>query len=312
MEATMKLLALAIFLIAIPAQSQTSSCSGSMQAISPKQRAMVLDSGGIALFAKMHINADGFGRAYHPRNIAGGGVLHLCNAGEVFLPDGSHYYGSESNETCTGKFMDDYAKIGKAGWKDPSIGVIRWFGVLGKDNVSIGPKNNRRVVKGVTPVIQTNGSGFYVSPTALADESIPSLDRQERYIDATKIPAAVIKSTPELAALGITYGTFGVAIHKRHRLPVPFIVGDEGPRIGEGSVALARLTSGLPAKEIVYRERHQGNIDEANVLWVFFGGTRMSRPFTPERVASAAKDAFSDWGGSVRLIKCFDTPSVPR
>ena len=44
---------------------------------------------GLAAFAKMNINIDGYARAYHPKNFDGGAVMHLCNAGEVFLPDGT-------------------------------------------------------------------------------------------------------------------------------------------------------------------------------------------------------------------------------
>jgi len=66
---------------------------------------------GFATYAKVNINIDGYGRAYHRENYKTDAVIHLCNAGEVFLPDGSSYQGSESNATCTGKFMKDLANI---------------------------------------------------------------------------------------------------------------------------------------------------------------------------------------------------------
>ena len=80
-----------------------------------------LSDGGVAAFAKMNINIDGYGRAYHPRNAEGGALIHLCNAGRVILPDGTRYEGSESNATCTGRFMSDVMRIGEAGWRIPRL-----------------------------------------------------------------------------------------------------------------------------------------------------------------------------------------------
>src|SRR4051812_21778011 len=77
-------------------------CDGPVSSIG-NQRGLFLADGGVALRAGMNINIDGSGRAYHRDNTAGGGLLHLCNAGEVFLPNGTHYQGSESNATCTGR-----------------------------------------------------------------------------------------------------------------------------------------------------------------------------------------------------------------
>lgn len=286
----------------------TAVCNGSVQAISASQKALVLDGGGIALFSKMNINIDGLGKAYHKNNIAGGGIIHLCNGGEVFLPNGKSYHGSESNATCTGKFMDDYARIGAAGWKDTSVGVIRWYGVLGREDVVIGGKT----VKGVVPVLQPDNSGFYVSPTKLFDPSVRDEADQRRYINALTVPSAVIKETPELHAAGVRQATFGVAVRRSGGTPVPFIVGDAGPRIGEGSVALARLVSGLPIKETITRsDRYAGQIDGPNVLWVFFGGDVAAPPYDAEHVRAAAAKAFDAWGGLARLEACRSATTVP-
>jgi hypothetical protein len=54
---------------------------------------------------------------------------------------------------------------------------------------------------------------------------------------------------------------------------VPFVVGDGGPRIGEGSPALARQVLGLPVTDTIDRKtRYAGQVDGRDVLWVFFGG----------------------------------------
>lgn len=283
-------------------------CTGQAAPISNSQKALFLDGGGIALLAKMNINIDGFGRAYHKDNVVGGGIIHLCNGGEVFLPSGARYHGSESNATCVGKFMSDYARIGAAGWKNPSVGAIRWYGVLGQEEVTI----NGNRVKGVVPTLQQDGSGFYVSPTKLFDPGIADESDQRRYINALTIPAAVIRETSALNDKGIRMGTFGVAAKKNGGEPVPFVVGDAGPRIGEGSVALARLVSGLPIKETITRaERFAGQIDDASVLWIFFGGDVLPPPYDAARVRAAAEMAFETWGGKSRLDKCRASPKVP-
>lgn len=59
-----------------------------------------------------------------------GAVPHLCVGGEVFLPDGTRHHGSATQATCTGRFMDDLARIEAAGWTDPAVGVIRWYVVV--------------------------------------------------------------------------------------------------------------------------------------------------------------------------------------
>jgi hypothetical protein len=254
------------------------------------------------------LNMDGFGRAYHQDNIAGGGIIHLCNGGEVFLPNGSHYHGSESNATCTGKFMQDYARIRAAGWKDPSVGVIRWYGALGREDVIIAGRR----VRGVVPALQRDGSGFYVSPTALFDSTISDVTEQGRYINALTVPAAVIRVTSELTAAGVRMGTFGVARKLPDGPAIPFVVGDAGPRIGEGSVALARLVSGLPIKESITRaERFEGQVDGPRVLWVFFGGGVLPPPYDAKRVRNEAALAFDRWGGEARLVKCQSSGGVP-
>jgi len=287
------------------------SCEGDVQPIgsgSVRQNALVIPNGGIALFAKMNINLDGYGRAYHRDNFQGGGVIHLCNAAEVFLPDGTSYQGSESNPTCTGKFMKDYQRIREAKWTDVTVGVIRWFGVLGTGSATIGGKT----VNGVVPVEQSDGSGFYVSPTTLVDNRITDIKDQRRYIDALSVPSAVVRGSPALAKLGVVQGTLGVAIHRSKGIAVPFIVGDAGPRIGEGSAALARLVSGHPLVDsLTLKTRGLGQVDEPAVLWMFFGGPKLAPPYEGARVRAEAQNAFVTWGGESRLKSCLASSKVP-
>jgi hypothetical protein len=263
---------------------------------------IAIEGGGVATRAKMNVNIDGSGRAYARTNAAAGALIHLCNAGEVFLPDGSSYQGSRDNATCTGRFMDDFKRIGAAGWKEPTVGAIRWFGILGRDSARIGG----RTIVGVTPVELAGSPGFYISPTSLFDPAFAESD-QRRYIDPLVVPGGVMRNTEALKALGVKLGTFGVAIDMRRAdaQPVPFIVNDYGPRIGEGTAALARLVAGKPVKpDITRAERFVGVVDTDSIVWVFFGGNAMAPPFGAERVRAQAKTAFEAWGGTERLKKC--------
>jgi hypothetical protein len=293
---------------ALPPSSATAAdCAGNaVSGLGGVNRAWVLSDGGIAAFAKMNINIDGYKRAYHPKNAAAGALIHLCNAGKVHLADGTSYQGSENDSTCTGRFMSDVARIGAAGWKDPSVGAVNWYGILGTESVSV----NGRTVTSVVPVVQTDGSGFYVSPTALADLSITDKADQSRYVNALRVPAAVAPQS--VLSRGITMGSFGVAYDPNKNVAVPFVVGDAGPRIGEGSVALARLVAGQPLKDEISRnERFVGQVDKPEILWVFFK-TPSEKYDSKNEAATIAKAnaAFSAWGGDERLAACAKV--VPR
>jgi len=261
---------------------------------------------GFATYAKVNINIDGYGHAYHRQNYKTDAVIHLCNAGEVILPDGATYQGSESNATCTDKFMNDVARIEAAGWKDPKIGVVRWYGVLATGTAAI----RGRTIQGVMPVLQKDGSGYYVSPTTLFDKSIPDVAQQERYVHPLKVAAAVIPR--RVADTGIRLGSFGVAYSPKTKGAVPFVVGDIGPRIGEATPALARRLAGLaPSDTITRQNRYAGQVDTPSVLWFFFGDTPMDYDGAdPGATVAAAGKAFEAWGGMPRLQACVEV--VPR
>jgi hypothetical protein len=291
------------------AAAQQKDCDGSAVTVG-NQSVTAIEDGGAAIRAKMNINIDGSGRAYAKTNAEAGALIHLCNAGEVFLPDGSSYQGSKDNATCTGRFMDDFKRIGDAGWKDPTMGAIRWFGILGRDSVRIG----ERTIRGVGPVERAGSSGFYISPTSLFDPAFAE-DDQRRYTDPLVVPGGVMRNTEALKTLGVKLGTFGVAIDTRRAdaQPVPFIVNDYGPRIGEGTVALARLVAGKPIKPDIGRsERFVGVVDTDSIAWVFFGGDVMAPPFDGDRVRAEAKAAFEAWGGAERLKACVATTATSQ
>ena len=293
--------ALALAGLAGAAGAQTTACDGVLTRIGG-QKAIALTTGGVAALAKMNINIDGSGVAYNQANAAGGGLIHLCNAGKVYLPDGASYHGSESNATCTGKFMEDVRRIGAAGWRDASVGLVNWYGILGHGEAEI----SGQTVKNIEPVERADAPGFYVSPTALGDPAFAE-DDQKRYPDPMLVPAAVIPGTIALRQSNVVIGGLGVAIDTRRDTaePAPFIINDIGPRIGEGSVALARLLAGQLIKpEITRAERFVGQVETNDVLWVFFGGPALTPPYDAERVRAEAASAFAAWGGADRLKAC--------
>lgn len=269
-------------------------------------QAWKLAEGGYAAWSAMHINIDGYGRAYHRNNRQAGAVLHLCVGGEVLLSDGTRYHGSATQATCTGRFMDDLARIEAAGWADPSVGVVRWYGVVAEGQATVAGRN----VKGIKPVLQRDGSSFYVSPTSLVDPTVTDLADQRRYANPLRVAAAVAPGA--LVRAGVNQGSFGVAIQGDKRIAVPFVVGDAGPRIGEGTPALARPVAGLPlTDEITLGNRYAGAVEGKSVLWVFFGGPAMVFNHQQEaEVATRAKAAFEAWGGAERLERCMER--LPR
>lgn len=273
------------------------ACAGESRTIGG-QPLTVLDRGGVLGMARLNINIDGSGRAYNWDNSKG--LIHLCNAAKVYPADGLPYQGSESTATCTGRFMADLARIKAAGWTDGRVGAVEWYGVLATETSTV----NGRVVRGVVPAEIPDSGGFLVSPTTLEDPAFARTD-QRRYVDPLTVASAVIPSSGALKPFGITTGTLGVAFRRKTGLAVPFIVSDLGPRIGEGSPALARRLAGLTPKPGLTRaERFQGQVDSPDVAWVFFGGPTLPPPYSADAVETAARAAFEKWGGMARLQAC--------
>lgn len=281
------------------------TCKGaSLDGIKGLTSARQLDDGTILGRAKANVNIDGYGRAYHPKNAKADALIHLCNAGKVYLPNGTSYHGSENNTTCTGKFMADFAAIKAAGWKDPKVGLINWYGILGEGSAKIAGVT----VSSVVPVEHSDGSGFFVSPTAFADTTISDVRRQDRYVDPLKVRAAVVPSQKALRDAGVVMGSFGVAYDPKTGRAVPFIVGDIGPRVGEATPKLLRDMAGLPHKDPITREeRYAGQVSDARILWVLFGAAGGATGYDaddPVAANTAAEAAFQEWGGLDRLKTC--------
>lgn len=293
----------AVAMTGIATEALSAGCNGNVVRLDG-ERFLELEDSSLATMARMHVNVDGASRAYHRLGYEAGAIIHLCNAGEVHLPDGNRYHGSESNAVCTGKFLEDVARIEAAGWDDPTVGLVRWYGILGTGEATIAG----RQVKGIEPVYQPDGSGFFVSPTKLEDANY-DVEDQRRYIDVLTVPHVVVRRNS-----GMEPGTFGVSWRVEGCPsgnicdPVPFIVGDIGPRAGEGSVYLSRAVNGLDAAAPINRgNRYDGSIDNQDVLFVFFGGSPQQGPYDAQTVTSEAGKAFRGWGGLTRLNKCLQS-----
>jgi hypothetical protein len=287
---------LSALMLAVTLRAQP-DCAGQPRTAG-RQAVIVLNQGGVLARAKLNINIDGSGRAYNWDNTKG--LIHLCNAAKVYPAGGTPYDGSVDNATCTGRFMADLAHIRAAGWTDASVGALEWYGVVATGSATV----DGRTVRGVVPAEIPGSGGFLVSPTSLADPAFPLTD-QRRYVDPLAIATAVVPASGVLGPFGVAPGTLGVAWRKQKGIAVPFIVSDTGPRIGEGSPALARRLAGLaPKADLTRVERFVGQVDTPDVTWVFFGGPKMAPPYTAATVEAAAQAAFEAWGGTARVHAC--------
>lgn len=271
-------------------------CGGAKHVIG-EFNSTVLSDGSIAGWARNHVNVDGMRTAYHKVGTSKGAMTTVCNAGQAYLPDGTAFHGADNCDA----FIDLYRTALKKGWKNPSIGAIRWYGIVGTDEATIAG----RTVKGVIPTEQSDGSGFFVSPTKLADSKY-EITNQQRYLNAEVVPYATITSSDKLKSLGIKVGTFGVAYNKITNQTATFVVGDIGPRVGEGSFALSKMLAGKPNLIATKENLKYVSIDAPNILWVLFGSRTgiAETPYTDISIKKSADKAFAAWGGASRLDRC--------
>lgn len=129
--------------------------------------------------------------------------------------------------------------------------------------------------------------GYYVSETALQDDTKPTRD-PHRYVDAGQVPYVVVP--PDLLAMGVKVGDLAWVTCGQSASAA--IVGDVGPRghLGEGSIALARAL-GLPCSP---RAKNAGAV--GGVSWVVFPGSRIAPPW-PRDFAADAAALYQAWPG---------------
>jgi hypothetical protein len=145
---------------------------------------------------------------------------------------------------------------------------------------------------GGKPIIQEVGpfSGFYVSKTSLED---PHFGREDprRYIDATKIPYAVLNPIVRQRA-GVDLGDLAVIVLNPSNPKIAFgIVADIGPRDGLGECSKALADSiGTPS-----------GIEQADILYIFFPTPGRRKARTAAQIRVEAETLFTAWGGIARV-----------
>ncbi len=149
------------------------------------------------------------------------------------------------------------------------------------------------------PVVQSPtdpAPGFYVSTTALYDESNTNPGDPRRYVDAESIPYVVLHPK---ALKFARLGDFAVVMNLRNGKFSEAIVADESAAnlpVGEGSIALAR------ALDINANSRTGGQDDR--VVYLIFPNSGNGRPRELREIIASASQLFAAWGGLDRLDSC--------
>jgi hypothetical protein len=152
--------------------------------------------------------------------------------------------------------------------------------------------------KSGTPIVQgptDPAPGYYVSPTSLANPSLPETDPR-RYVDSTTVNYVAL---PPMAmrALGAKKGDFVLAVNWKTGAMAGAIfadVGGDSHDLGEGSIALAAAL-GIPGTP-------KGGGSEERVVYVVFAGTSRGFPSDPKMVPAQAMAEFAKWGGMQKLM----------
>ncbi|WP_085986336.1 glycoside hydrolase family 75 protein [Microscilla marina] len=164
--------------------------------------------------------------------------------------------------------IDDLKHAGKGG---------KWW--------AIATKNGK-------PVVQK--SGYYVSMTSLQDFRYAPWD-QRRYVNAETIPYIVLP--PKVKQSGrVKLGDVAVVYNTRNKRWAYAIYADTGAntRIGEGSIALARLLG-------VNANARTGGVANG-IIYVVFPGSGQGKPMMYSTIRSIGKPLFDQLGGARGLL----------
>jgi hypothetical protein len=165
----------------------------------------------------------------------------------------------------------------------------------GLDDLKHAGKNGRwwaLATKKGKPVLQK--SGYYVSTTSLQDFRYNPWD-QRRYVNAEKIPYIVLP--PKVKQQGnISLGDIAVVYNTHNGRWAYAIYADTGAntRIGEGSIALARLLG-------INANARTGGIANG-VVYLVFGGSGNGKPRTASTIRWLGKSWLPKLGGRTKLL----------
>lgn len=159
----------------------------------------------------------------------------------------------------------------------------------------------RRADGRVCPEVEVAGRRFLVSSTALFDPRVSDGCSMARYVDALSVPALVLQRGPNgFTNRGVRVGDAVVAWRTGLDAPVYAVVGDTGPpdRLGEGSIALNGQLLRRTGEPVNYDQVVRDYVVPRAHVLVFPGSRDASQPrVTAGRVAEAARDRFTAWGG---------------
>jgi hypothetical protein len=310
----------------VQGQPATASCPAfrpetTIAKINPADRIFRFDGGFIAVVNELRIDTDGSPVAYHPQNK---GTTHLCNGLDPII-NGQRILDKSNASPCFGVVRTAIL----AGWKrassptfcvygffaqgtsDPRFrGCNLWGGTAGRGEIALQGERDP-------------APGFFVSTTATTNLAAAAEDEQARYLDADRIPYAVIPGDLVRRSI-LRKGGIAWAWNPQSDLTAAGVFGDTQNKFGEISVAFAqKLEKGastpitpdaLTGRGVVpwpYGRKPSGDVRLKNspagpVVFVYFSA--LPNPALPNFEAStiemAARLSADKLGGAEVLKEC--------
>ena len=241
--------------------------------------------GPVLFAAPLNVNTDGTSRSYSVDDPGGESFAlnRICNAMAGFCKGMSR--------TARQTRFDRLLEARERNWPADLLAETRL-------SPNVIP---RRADGRVCPEIEVGERRYLVSSTALHDTQVPDQCSIARYVDALSVPALVLQSGPNgFTSRGVRVGDAVVAWRRGLDAPVYAVVGDTGPadRLGEGSIALNGQLLRRTGEPVNYDQVVRDYVVPRAHVLVFPGSRDASRPrITVGRVAEAARDSFTMWGG---------------
>jgi hypothetical protein len=222
---------------AIPASCPAFTPDTNISKISPADRVFRFDGGFVAVVHEVRVDTDGSPVAYNPKNT---GTTDLCNGLDPVI-HGQRIVDKSTASACFAAVATAIA----AGWKrtaSPTFCVYGFF-VPATRNPSLRGCNlwGRSAGKAEIPLQTENdpAPGFFVSVTSSNSPGKTKEDQQARYLDADRIPYAVVPGAL-VAGHALEKGGIAWVWKPQTGLTAAGVVGDTQTRFGEISVALAQ------------------------------------------------------------------------
>lgn len=159
------------------------------------------------------------------------------------------------------------------------------------------------------PIVQQSGDPLpgkgYVSTTSLPLPGSPET-AQRHWVDAVKVPYFVLPAKFS-AHYGVKLGDVAVIYSKATGKTAFAVFADEGPALGEASVATHVALGGNPIRKIGGVDRAESGMSGRVVTAVFPGQHPTPSSDSAEwtqQINATAGNAFSQWGGLARLKSC--------